>query len=97
MHIHYDYTVFDMINCQEYIIAVLLKFFFFFKSTEMTTGNKETIWLLSNSENISLKFLYVWMNGKTAKNYIRINYLLILGIIYLWKANIYTADMGHII
>lgn len=29
MHIHYDYTVFDMINCQEYIIAVLLKFFFF--------------------------------------------------------------------
>lgn len=68
MHIHYDYTVFDMINCQEYIIAVLLKlFFFFFKSTEKTTGNKETIWLLSNSEDISLKFLYVWMNGKTAK------------------------------
>lgn len=30
MHIHYDYTVFDMINCQEYIIAVLLKLFFFF-------------------------------------------------------------------
>lgn len=27
MHIHYDYTVFDMINCQEYIIAVLLKLF----------------------------------------------------------------------
>lgn len=28
MHIHYDSTVFDMINCQEYIIAVLLKLFF---------------------------------------------------------------------
>lgn len=25
--LHYDYTVFDMINCQEYIVAVLLKLF----------------------------------------------------------------------
>lgn len=42
MHIHYDYTVFDMINCQEYIIAVLVKLlFFFFKSTEMTTRTKQ--------------------------------------------------------
>lgn len=31
MHIHYDYTVFDMINCQEYIIAVLLKLFLIYR------------------------------------------------------------------
>lgn len=35
----------------------------------MTTGNKEIIGLLSNSEDISFKFLYVWMNGKKSKNY----------------------------
>lgn len=35
----------------------------------MTTGNKETVWLLSNSEDISLKFMYIWMNGKNSKNY----------------------------
>lgn len=28
MHIHYDYTVFDMINCQENIIAALLRLYF---------------------------------------------------------------------
>lgn len=62
----------------------------------MTTGNKEIIGLLSNSEDISFKFLYVWMNGKKAK-IIKVNYLLILRVIYLRKVNICTADMGHII
>lgn len=33
----------------------------------MTTENKETLWSLSNSEDVSLKFLYVWLSGKTAK------------------------------
>lgn len=48
------------------------------------------------SEDISLKFSYVWMNGKRAK-IIKVNYLLILRVIYLRRANICTADMGHII
>ena len=100
MHIHCDYTVFDMINCREYITAVSLNVFFN-QSTAMTTENKETIWLPSNSEDMSLKFLYIWMNGKTAKitkiykDYK--NHLLILRVIHLWKANTGTADMGHII
>lgn len=50
----------------------------------MTTGDNKTLWLLSNSEDISFKFLYVWMNAKTPKN-IKISYLLILRVIYLGK------------
>lgn len=50
----------------------------------MTTGDNKTLWLLSNSEDILFKFLYVWMNAKTAKN-IKISYLLILRVIYLGK------------
>lgn len=66
MHIHYDYTVFDMINCQEYIIAVLVKLlfclFFLIHRDDNKNKTKRLLWLLSNSEDISLKFLYFgWM------------------------------------
>lgn len=98
MHIHYDYTVFDMINCQEYIIAVLVKLLFFFLNPQrwQQEQNKETIMITFQFRGYFFEILVFWMNGKTAK-IIKINDLLILGVIYLWKANICTADMGHII
>lgn len=66
MHIYYARTVFDMINCQEYIIAVSGHWIH-----REDKGNKREYYVLSSNSQDShwnhRFFFFFWINGKTAK------------------------------